>query len=256
MIVRSSRWMLCFLAVVVLGACARAQDSATKESQDAAIATADLPDSPGALVASVPESFDPAIGSTERTQPAKKYRRTVHPDQIAGPLSAGDKIELSLLSRFTFTDLASTALASGISQARQTRPHYGSDSGAYGERLGAAALKQTTQSLFSYGIFAAAFHDDPRYYIKGRDYSVGRRALYAATRLVVTRKDDGTAVANWPKLLGAASSNALTNAYYPQEDRGAQNFGKLFGASMYGAVINNEVHEFLGDIVHSIFHKK
>ena len=126
--------------------------------------------------------------TAERTKPARKYHRVVHPDETVEPLTASGKIELSLLSRVTFVELASTAASSGISQLRQTRPHYGEGAGPYGERLGAAALKHTSQSLFSYGIFAAAFHDDPHYYIKGRHYSVGKRVIYAATRLVVDEK--------------------------------------------------------------------
>ena len=39
-------------------------------------------------------------------------------------------------------------------------------------------------------------------------------------------------------------------------DRGGAEFAKSMGTSLYGTVINNEIHEFIGDLKDLIFHKK
>ena len=219
--------------------------------------SSDLPDSPGALLDErIPEPATESVISSEPNRRFKKYSLVVSPDEIAGPLTPGDKLKLSVISRITLSEAGTTLFYAGISQLGNTRPHYGTDSGAFGQRLGAFAIKQTTQSIFAYGIYASLFHDDPRYYIMGRRESIKRRAIYSATRLLITRKDDGTAAFNWPKLAGIASATALTNAYYPAEDRGVGNTFIGFANSLGTSVLNNEIHEFIGDAIQLVRHKK
>jgi hypothetical protein len=238
------------------------QQASTPQDQPAAVATADLPDSPGVLMGSPSVTFTPPGDefndddvTTIRDKPARKYHRVVHPDEETETLSAVDKLNLSILSRLTLGDGFSTVFAAGFSQLRDSKPHTGTDSGAFGERLGLLAIKQTSQSIFSYGIYAAAFHDDPRYYIMGPGHNVGIRAVYSASRLVVTKNDEGKAVVNWPKLAGIVSSNALTNAYYPQEDHGLKNLGNGIAASLGTSILTSEIHEFIGDAISLIHHK-
>jgi len=249
------------VAILSIGAASPAHSqelSAANDQTNANIALANLPDAPSAVaVAGIPDPFAEYITQpSSRTEPAKKFHRVVHPDEIAPPLTAGDKFELAIMSRLTVTDIFSTAFSAGLSQWRDSRPHYGVDEGAFGERLGGIALKQTTQSIFSYGLYAAAFHDDPRYYIMGDGHSVTKRAIYSATRLVITKKDDGSAAANWPKFAGIVSAAALSNAYYPQRDRGPLNTTYSVFNSLGTSILNNEIHEFIGDVARIVHRKK
>ncbi len=219
--------------------------------------SSELPDSPGALPSErIPETTTGSVISTEPNRRLKKYSLVISPDELAGPLTTGDKLKLSVISRITLSEAGTTLFYAGISQLGDTRPHYGTDSGAFGQRLGAFAIKQTTQSIFAYGIYASLFHDDPRYYIMGRRESIKRRAIYSATRLLITRKDNGSAAFNWPRLAGIASATALTNAYYPVEDRGVGNTFIGFANSLGTSVLNNEIHEFIGDAFQLVRHKK
>lgn len=171
-------------------------------------------------------------------------------------MNSFDKLKLSIMSRLTASDIVATVFSAGWSQIRDSSPHYGTDSGAFGERLGALALKQTTQSIFNYGIYAGLFHDDPRYYVMGRQRSIGVRALYSASRLVITQTDDGRAAINWPKFAGIASATALTEAYYPAQDHGFASRTAAFGESLGTSILNNEIHEFLGDGLRLLRHKR
>ncbi len=222
---------------------------------DQVVASGDLPDAPSPM--SNKTDFGSIFGVTPRTEtggPARKLHLVIQPGEFGVPLSRAEKLELSIRSRFTLSDAASTLFSAGWSQVRDSKPHFGTDSGAFGERLGALALKQTTQSIFSYGIYAGAFHDDPRYYVMGRESHFAARAFYSASRLVIARKDDGTAAVNWPKLAGIASSNALTNLYYPKIDHGFANTAAGIGVSLGTSIINNEIHEFIGDCFRALRH--
>ena len=83
-----------------------------------------------------------------------------------------------------------------------------------------------------------------------------KRIIYSATRLVITRKDDGTSATNWPKFAGVVTAAALSNAYYPQRDRGPLNTTYSVISSFGTSILNNEIHEFIGDAVKIVRHKK
>lgn len=233
---------------LVVSCVSQAQQTGVLTDNDRPVALGDLPDAPSATLDK--KISNSIFGVTPRMatgSPAKKFHRIVQPGEVVVPLTGGEKLELAVVSRFTVSDVASTAFSAGWSQVRNSAPHFGTDSGAFGERLGALALKQTTQSILSYGIYADLFHDDPRYYVMGRQKNVGVRALYSASRLVIAQKDDGRAAINWPKFAGIASSTALTDAYYPARDHGFTNGATAFGVSLFTSILNNEIHEFIGD---------
>jgi hypothetical protein len=206
-----------------------------------------------------PQTFSSIFGVTPRTvtgAPAKKFHRIVQPDEYGVPLSAGDKLELSVMSRLSVTAVASTAFSAGWSHIRDSDPHYGTDSGAFGERMGALAIKQSTEAVLSYGVFAGLFHDDPRYYVMGPQKKLAVRALYSATRVFVTQTDDGRAAVNWPKVAGSAGAIALTNLYYPTSDHGFGNGAAAFCDSFFSSILTNELTEFIGDGVRLIRHNR
>ncbi len=81
------------------------------------------------------------------------------------------------------------------------------------------------------------------------------RAIYAADRVVITRKDNGHQAINWPQLMGVASAQAIANSYYPTRDQSVRRTvtGTL---SSYGtSALINEVNEFLGDVIGHFRHK-
>ena len=259
------------VALVALGMIAtrsRGQTPMTGSRPTAVLATTKLPDSPGALLSANDSVSDSAttpdapvvptrdIESTSVLVQARKYHRVVRPYEEAQFLTGFDKIKLSFISRATVGEIAGTAWAAGWSQWRNSRPHYGTDTEAFEKRLGALALKQTSQSFLTYGVYAAAFHDDPRYYVMGPTVKPMKRLIYSAERTIITQKDDGRPAINWPKLAGIASSTALTTAYYPTVDHGFGNESKAFAMSLATSILNDELHEFGGDVIRMIRRNK
>jgi hypothetical protein len=253
-------------ALGLIGTQTKGQTQAGPREPAAVVAATELPDSPGALLekttpaaeADADQQQDPtktAADSAGYIKWAPKYHRTVHPDERAYSLTPMDKLKLSLMSRLTPGEAASTVLGAAWSQVRDSRPNYGTDSGAFGERIGALAIKQTSQAFFSYGVFPALLHQDPRYYILGDTKPLKRRIVYSAVTVVITQNDQGNSVINWSRLAGIGAATALTTAYYPVENHGLGNESKAYVASLGTAVLNSELHEFGGDIFHLIHHK-
>ena len=260
-------WAYVALAVLALiGTRSTGQTYQTGSQPTTLAATTELPDSPGTLLASSTSGIDTAadapvipvrnLQETTVERPARKYHRVVQPYEQAQPLDALEKVKLSVASRVTVGEVLSTGVSAGWSQWRNSRPHTGTDAGAFEERLRDLAIKQTTQSFFTYGVYAAAFHDDPRYYVMGSTMSPVHRLVYAAERTIFTQKDDGASAINIPKIAGIATATALTTAYYPAVDHGFGNESKAFAMSLATSVLNDELHEFGGDLFHLIRHNK
>lgn len=236
--------------------------------------TNSLPDSPGYLMMQATAQSDgsqvvstsaDSAGTTPAvsTPPSPLYptshpylHRIVKPGMGPQPLTAGQKYKLALRSPYSLVSFGTNVVTTGESHLADSRPHYGTDRAGYGERLGAAEIKTIDETFLSYGLFAAVFRDDPHYYIMGSSHSIKERAVYSASRLVLTRRDSGSTGINWPKLLGLAGSQALTNAYYPDRDRGVSKTVTAYFSNLGTSAATNELNEFLPDVLKSVRHKK
>ena len=93
-------------------------------------------------------------------------------------------------------------------------------------------------------MYPSIFHQDPRYFYKGKG-STGSRALYAVTAAVMTRSDSGRWEPNYSQVLGNFSGGAISMLYYPQSDRSAS-LVFLNGLADTGAdAVSNLVREIL-----------
>ena len=165
-------------------------------------------------------------------------------DWDAPPMLAKQKFKLSFRSLIDPVSIVTVAGIAGAEQYKGLFPGYGSGIEGYGKRFGAAYANRFAGDMLSRAAFPAIFHQDPRYFYKGKG-SVSSRALYAISRAVVTRTDDGLLRPNYSEVLGDFSAGAISNLYYPQADRGVS-LVMLNGATGVGAnAVSNLIREFL-----------
>lgn len=141
-------------------------------------------------------------------------------DWNAPPMLAKQKFVLSLRSVFDPVSFIGVAIVAGAEQYENIFPAYGSGIEGYGKRYGAAMANHATADLFGKAIYPAIFRQDPRYFYKGSG-SFGSRALYAMSQSVIARGDNGRWMPNYSNILGNLTAGAISNLYYPAENRGA-----------------------------------
>jgi hypothetical protein len=220
----------------------------------------DLPDSPGTLLSSSTNFADAASGSTDpedtaidqtpakaALQHAPHLRMIIAPGEIADPMTVHDKIVSGFKNSVSLSSAAGWLSTAGWQQLRNSRPNYGTDAGAFGQRLGAATVRATSEGLFRESLFAPLFHEDPRYYIMGKGHPFFKRLVYAGTRSIITRTDSGHATPNFARLAGNATGSALTIPYYPAQNRTFSAVASTFGGSLGGSALTFIVDEFLVD---------
>jgi hypothetical protein len=200
----------------------------------------------------------PAHGDTVPTdqpggyQVAPLHRKFIMPDMRAQRITARDKVIIGLKGTYSPMNFSGIIFAAGYEQLRNGQPNYGTDSGAFGERLGAAGIRGTTQGVFTDSVFAPLLHEDPRYYVQGNQYGIMHRALYALTRPVITRTDSGRRTINGAQLLGYAASTALNNAFYPASNRNVKDNVEAYAGSIGGSALSSLLIEFTASMWHKL----
>lgn len=213
----------------------------------------ELPDAP---VAALDASSAAQTHAAAAPPVASPYDKLVAPDEQAPVLSAHDKIVMGVKDSITPFSMASWLVSAGYSHVTNGPPNYGTDSGAFGQRLGAAALRDISEDVFTTSVFANVFHEDPRYYKLGRKSSIKKRVIYAATRPLITRTDSGKPTINLALLSGNLAGAILSNAYYPPNNHGVSETVKIFGSSIGGSALGFGVSEFLSDALEIVHLKK
>jgi hypothetical protein len=193
--------------------------------------------------------YSDAYRASHEASTTDKY---ILPGQLAPKLDRGDKIELGLIHGVSAYSILGWFTSAGYSHVINTTPNYGTDSGAFGQRLGASALRSYSTEILKDSVAANVFHQDPRYYKMGPRKNVAIRTIYAVTRTLVTRGDDGKLAPNYSLLAGNAVGAALTNAYYPNVDRGFDQTAKTFGSAMYGSAFSFFAAEFLSGALEAV----
>lgn len=187
---------------------------------------------------------------------APRYTKYIAAGERAQAITAHDKVVIGLKDLVNPLNFVAMFVTSGYEQVTNGEPNYGRDRGAFGERLGAAAIRESTQGLFTDSVFAPILREDPRYYVKGQGHSFVNRTVYAITRPLITRTDSGKSTVNGALLLGYASSSALSYAYYPKINQNYKDTASTFGGSIGGAAIGFFVSEFSSDFLQALHMKK
>ena len=85
-------------------------------------------------------------------------------------MTASQKWHLGWKETIDPFNIATAAVTAAFSQRGNQTPKYGEGWPNYGRRFGAAVGDFGTQNLFSAGLFATLFHEDPRYFPQGAPF--------------------------------------------------------------------------------------
>jgi len=165
-------------------------------------------------------------------------------DWNAPPMLAKQKLQLGLRSVLDPVSFLSTAGIAGAEQYENIFPSYGGGFEGYGKRYSAALATHVTSTMLGRAVFPSIFHQDPRYFYKGKG-SIKSRAFYALAAAVMARGDNGRWEPNYSRVLGNFSSAAISNLYYPPADRGGSLVLLNGLAATGGDAFANLIREFV-----------
>ena len=166
-------------------------------------------------------------------------------DWHAAPLDTRQKFELSWKSTIDPANILVAGAIAGIQQGVNAFSGYGQGAQGYGKRFGANLADSAAGNMLGGAVFPMIFHQDPRYFYKGTG-SIASRALYAIAASVVCRGDNGKWQPNYSGVLGNLAAGALSNLYYPAQDRNGASLTIENGLlGNVGDAVSNLLEEFV-----------
>ena len=222
-------------------------------------APAALPDAPSALLdqpagysSSAAETSEMNEDNGQATPAAKEVRpwvKFVPAGRIAPTQTAGDKVKLSLRESVTPFSAIAWVTGAGWSHLIDSAPHYGTNSEAFAQRFGASVVNSVSKEIFTDGLYAPLFHQDPRYYQLGRSHKFFNRAVYAGTRPFIGKSDSGKTIPNYASILGSGSAASLAMLYYPDRDQTGSQVMWNWASALGGTALGNVVSELGGEVL-------
>jgi hypothetical protein len=165
--------------------------------------------------------------------------------QNPAPMTARQKFQMAWKTSVDPVSFAMTGAVAGLEQANNTYSGYGHGVAGYGRRYGAAYGDDTISTFLAGALFPAVLHQDPRYFYKGTG-TVKSRVWYAVKFIAVCKGDNGRWQPNYSNVFGNLATAAISNAYYPAENR--DGIGLTIGNSALGIVegaVGNLFQEFV-----------
>jgi hypothetical protein len=163
----------------------------------------------------------------------------------AAPLNSRQKFQLSWKAHIDPIQFAFVGLVAGLQQRRGDYGGFGDGASGYAKRYAAAYATGWTRSMITQVLLPSMLRQDPRYFYKGTG-SVGSRFSYAVSRSVIRKGDNGHWQPNYSGILGSLASGAISNLYYPEEDRrGARLTLENTALGIAGSALGHVAQEFL-----------
>jgi hypothetical protein len=213
---------------------------------------------------SSPDALPPGqpAPAQEKQQPPKQndrifgvipnYRTVEDENRQPTRIGAGEKFKLGLEDSFDYFAYPSAGIFAGIAMAQKQTPSFGQGAVGFGKYYGTAFADQTIGNMMSESVFPVMFHQDPRYFPMANG-GFWKRTRYAISREWITRNDSGKNGFNLSELGGNAAAVAISNAYYPAENRTASNNAYKYGQQIGLDAFFNVLKEFWPDIRRRMF---
>ncbi len=132
----------------------------------------------------------------------------------APPLNPREKFHLFVKSGFDPATIGVVGLQAAISQGEDEFPAYEQGAAGYGRRFGASLADETDSGFWSNFAYPSLLKEDPRYFRRGEGDFV-HRVGYSIKQEFVCHTDKGGRAFNFSNVLGAFTSGAISNLYYP-----------------------------------------
>ena len=161
------------------------------------------------------------------------------------PLTPGQKFKVVARGVFDPTEFVLVGFVAGLGQASDSDPSYGQGAQGYAKRYGASYADLAIGTFIGSAILPSILKQDPRYFYKGSG-STRSRSEYAIANAVICKGDNGRWQVNYSNILGSLAAGAISNLYYPSQNRNGPALTFENTAVGIGATaVANLIEEFL-----------
>lgn len=172
--------------------------------------------------------------------------RTAEKTATYQPIAAKYKIKIAVKDSFDYPLLGLAAAYAGLYQLDDSHPQFGQGMAGYARRLGTSYCDQVVGNMLTEGFLPIAFKEDPRYF-RMAEGPKKKRALYALSRIFVTKTDAGNKSFNYAEIVGNGIAAGVGLSYYT-DSRNVPDFLESWGTELATDATSQVLKEFWPDI--------
>lgn len=180
--------------------------------------------------------------------------RAVSAGAIPPPPTPGQALKIATQNSFDYSSFIFVGITSAMAFSSDTHPQLGEGMAGYSRYYWRGLVDKTDGNYLVIFALPTVFHEDERYYAKGEG-RLWKRAIYAATRILITPDYHGHNTFNASEVFGRGMAQAISTAYYPSADRTGGALAVKYGWAMGRDALTNVFREFWPDINAHVLHR-
>lgn len=180
--------------------------------------------------------------------------RAVSAGTIPPPPTPKVAFKIATLNSFDYSSYFFVGITSVFAEGTNSHPPLGKGVAGFGRYYWRGFLDKADGNYLVIFALPTIFHQDVRYYSKGKG-PILKRGIYAATRILITPNYSGHNSFNYSEILGRAAAQGISATYYPSSSATVGALAVKFGYAVGRDALTNTFREFWPDIAVHVLHR-
>lgn len=180
--------------------------------------------------------------------------RAVSAGAIPPPPTAKEAFKIAADNSFDYSSFIFTGVTSLIAEGENAHPQLHKGLPGFWGYYWRGFVDKTDGNYMVIFALPTVFRQDERYYAMGNG-PVWKRAIYSASRVLITPNYDGHSSFNASELLGRGIAQGISATYYPSQDRTVGELAGKWGYALMRDALTNTFREFWPDIAVHVLHR-
>jgi hypothetical protein len=177
--------------------------------------------------------------------------RAVSAGAIPPPPRPKEAFKIATENSFDYSAFVFVGITSLLAEGTNTHPQLGKGIPGFWGYSWRGWVDKTDGNYMVDFVMPTIVHEDERYYAKGEGPLLNR-AVYAATRILITPNYHGKNTFNAAEIVGRGISQAISLTYYPSADQTLSGFGDKYAYALGRDALTNVFRELWPDIAHHL----
>ncbi|MEO6982361.1 MAG: hypothetical protein ABI072_04520 [Edaphobacter sp.] len=197
------------------------------------------------------EQASPAVAASKR-QPKRilgimPNYRAVSAGEIPPPPTPKQAFVIATRNSFDYSSFLFVGITSMIAEGEDAHPQLGKGVPGFWAYSWRGFVDKTDGNYLVIFALPTVLHEDGRYFAKGEG-GIFKRAVYASSRILITRTYSGSSTFNYSEILGRGGAQAISTTYYPSKSRTVSELSEKYAYSLGRDALTNTFREFWPDI--------
>ncbi len=180
--------------------------------------------------------------------------RAVSAGAIPPPPTPKEAFKIATQNSFDYSAFLFVGVTSLMAEGSNAHPKLGKGIAGFGRYYWRGFVDKADGNYMVVFVLPTIFHEDERYYAMGKG-GIWKRAIYAASRVLITPDYHGHNTFNASEVFGRGIAQGISATYYPSQDRTGGALAVKYGYAMARDALTNVFREFWPDIAAHLLHR-